>query len=139
MKTIYLSGASAELSLCESYRDRILQKGFVLTLDWMKKIREVGIADTALSVQDQRRIALADLQAVRRADIFWLLLPSKYRVTIGAWVELGTAWGQPGTTRVIISGPRHSIFDQIVTESLRFNEHEEAYSYLIQTYPTYRL
>jgi hypothetical protein len=88
MKTIYLSGASADLAMCEAYRDKLIAQGWTITLDWMKKFRNMGATDHSFSVREQQHIARADLSGVRSAQVFWLILPET-SLTIGAWVELG--------------------------------------------------
>jgi hypothetical protein len=127
MKTIYLSGASAELSLCETYRDQLIAEGWTLTLDWMKKIREVGIADQHLDTFSQRRVAYDDLCAAGKADVFWLILPNLHN-TIGAWVELGWVLALEDQPEIVISGSWRSIFDQTTTN--RFHTHNEAFDFI---------
>ena len=130
MQTIYLSGASAELSLCEQWRDELILSGFILTLDWMRKIRNIGIADTHLDAEEQRHIARMDLQGVQDSEIFWLILPETSH-TFGAWVELGYALGLQDRPSIVISGRWRSIFDQLADH--RFVTHEDAFTF-IQTF-----
>ena len=136
MQTIYLSGASSELTLCESYRDKLLEQGWTITRDWMQVIRDKGGADAILPVRDQRRLAIADLEAVREAQIFWLLLPTPPLRTIGAWVELGFALGlDPRHDKrpfIMISGTWCSIFYQLADE--RFDSHDKALSFVQKSF-----
>ena len=132
MQTIYLSGASSQLALCESYRNDLLEQGWTITRDWMQVIRDKGGADAVLPVRDQRHCACADLEAVREAQVFWLLLPTPPLRTTGAWVELGFALGlDPRHNKrpfIMISGAWCSIFDQLADE--RFSTHNEALAFI---------
>jgi hypothetical protein len=128
----YLSGASAELALCESYRDRLLWAGHKITLDWMARTRANSTADARLSVREQARIAQGDLWAADNAGIFWLLLPGAGVHTIGAWVEFGYVLGLEDAPIVIVSGPWNSIFDQLGQR--RFETHEEAFAHIREFY-----
>lgn len=128
MHSIYLSGASSELVLCESYRDKLVNDGWHIELDWMAKIRASGIGDTSLPVRGQQHVAQTDLWAVSRAECFWLVLPSAPSRTIGAWVELGYALALEDAPVIVISGQWNSIFDQLGEK--RFVTHDEAFAYI---------
>jgi hypothetical protein len=104
--------------------------GYEVTHRWPEQVRRIrheqGRQDHELSERELRQIALDDLDGVRRADVFWLLVPETS--SVGCWVELGWAYGLPlrMKPRILVSGPVYTPFvrlaDRIVdtdAEALR--------------------
>ncbi len=85
---IYIAGASAEPERVQRAMDASRKLGLEVTLDWLAAIRAAGAA-TPSDANVRRACALADLQAIDRADVVWLLAPEN--ASTGAWVELGYA------------------------------------------------
>lgn len=123
---IYLAGASAEVELCERYRDRLRAAGVEVAHDWMSGVRANHRRhDRALPDKERRRIAARNANAVASADVFWILVPQT--PTIGAWVELGIAFGS-ARPAIIVSGPWRSIFADLADQ---FSEHEHAFDHIV--------
>ena len=101
---LYVAGSSAktEALRVRTAMDLVLEHPRMrLTLDWQKNIERSGLpANVGLPYDHRIRVATEALDAVRRADIFWLLAPSV--VTRGGWVELGVALEQKKV--IVISG-----------------------------------
>lgn len=91
----------------------VIAAGCVITLDWLAEVEAAGVSDDGLNDCDRRRYARADLDAIDRADVVWLLAAPYGR---GSWVELGYALSRQ--KRVIVSGPeaRRSIFCALAIE-----------------------
>lgn len=101
---IYIAGASAEPERVQRAMDAARQLGYEVTLDWLAVIKAVGAANDGLSVGERQKYALADLGAIYRADVFWLLAPEN--ASTGAWVELGYAIAvEARLENVVVSGP----------------------------------
>lgn len=127
---VYLAGASAEVELCEWYRDRLLAAGVEIAHNWMASVRsDPERRDNEIPIKDRRRIAASCANAVAGADVFWLMVPQdpSVHVTIGAWVELGIAFGSARTS-IIVSGPWCTIFADL---SDRFTEHDHALDHIV--------
>lgn len=74
--------------------------GLTLAHDWAATIKQYGRNPKDVSIEQRRAWAVGDLEAVRKAEVFWLLLPRT--ASVGAWVELGAAYGSD--RRIIVSG-----------------------------------
>jgi hypothetical protein len=123
----YIASASAEFELCARYRDRLRVAGVEVTHDWMETVRANPFrSDRDLSRQDRIRIAAACANGVVSADVFWLLLPAN-RTTIGAWVELGIAYGS-ARPKIVVSGPWQTAFTDLADQ---FTEHEHAFDHVV--------
>lgn len=125
---VYIAGASAEVDLCERYRDRLHAHGIDVH-DWMSRVRtNPHRHDRAIPEAERRRIAAQNANAVAIADVFWLLVPET--PTIGAWVELGIAFGS-ARPAVLVSGPfaLRSIFADLADG---FTEHEHAFDHVVE-------
>jgi len=122
---IYLTGASKELELCESFRDRLRAAGHVITHDWMREIRCCPVSDHDLSHESRVQYALDDMRGVMAADITWILIPEN--TSAGCWVEMGIALGVGGC--VVVSGNwRKCIFADLAV--YRFTTHESALEWI---------
>lgn len=123
---VYIAGASAEVELCERYRDRLHANGIDVH-DWMSRVRaNPRRHDRAIPETERRRIAAQNANAVASADVFWLLIPET--TTIGAWVELGIAFGS-ARPAIIVSGPWRSIFADLADQ---FSSHEHAFDHVVE-------
>ena len=132
MKRVYLSGASAEIDLIESYRDRLHAEGFEVLDGWMlaiRKARAAGLADADLTRIECGRHAENDLYDVAKSDVYWLLVPDNQ--SKGAWVDLGFALGDAHHARsVVASGAFGSIFT-FHPRVLRYDDHEQAFAAIV--------
>jgi hypothetical protein len=109
---VYIAASSREADRVRRAQAMVQERGWTLTLDWLSEIEANlvrGVRDMELSLDEQRRHAQADLDAIRRADAVWLLAPAE--PTKGAWVELGYALAR--SRPVVVSGPTSSIFEQL--------------------------
>jgi len=81
---VYVATSYARRCIARAFMNALRERGFVITYDWTR--HEVAQLDT----EDGRaRIAIADLEGVRRADVFVALLPGGFRTH----AELGAALG----------------------------------------------
>lgn len=120
---LYLAASSREADRVRRAQLAIRERGWLLTLDWLTELESNlarGVRDADLSREDQRRHAQADLDAIREADVVWLLAPQE--PTKGAWTELGFALGigKP----VVVSGAASCIFLELA--ALRCDSDESA-------------
>jgi len=127
---VYVAGASAEAERVRLVMNMVQQHPYLkLAHDWLSIMQEVGKtkADHQLSLPERQEYAMADLEAVNEADVFWYLAP--HTPSAGAAFEFGAAWGiasqwsmsgvYVGHTRVIVaSGVRAdaSIFVSLADE-----------------------
>ena len=98
---VYVAGSSSERSRVHAAMDSVRDAGLELTLDWLAAIDRVGAAsptDPAVRADAAR----ADLDAIDRADVVWLLAPHPGSTSTGAWTELGYALAKG--KRVVVSG-----------------------------------
>lgn len=125
----YLSGASAEVALCQSWIRKLEAKGHECTHDWTASvIANTGKPDAELSDKERSDFAYADLHGVENADVFWLLVPPVGR-SAGAWVELGAALTCESMPKVVASGDiKRSIFTSVA--DVCFSTHEAAFDFL---------
>ncbi len=145
---VYIAGASAR-----PFRERTRKwmrkvcapsSSMTLTLDWLSIIEHVeaqgGGANEGLTDEERREYGEADWQAVRRADVVWVLAPENS--STGAWCELAFALAhnrfagqrrdpRDSRPRVLISGPasRRCIFAALAQE---FDTDEAAYAHLLE-------
>jgi hypothetical protein len=128
MTTIYVAGASAEAEMVSKYIETLERAGLAVTFDWTRPVlanRAKGICDRDMSPADRSRHAFVDLDAVSRAEFFWLVIPEK--TSHGCWIELGHALALRKI--VVVSGDHgRSIFTSL--SHLRFEKHEEALAWL---------
>lgn len=128
-KSIYVAGSSRERELVSAYQTALKAAGWWLAHDWVAQMNACHIPDVDLPIEAQRRYAEQDLAGVRRAQVFWLLVPST--PSIGAYVELGYALGldtrDHGGPRVVVSG-LPSLFTSLADE--RYATHAEAFAAL---------
>lgn len=128
MSTIYVAGASAEADFVSECIGRLMGAGMHITFDWtapVRAARAAGKADRDLVEHERARHAFTDLDAVHRAEFFWLVLPSN--ASHGCWVELGAALAHRKI--VVVSGDwRRSIFTALAHH--RFDTHEGAMAFL---------
>lgn len=110
---IYVAGAQREPERVRAAMTAAQGAGLVLTLDWLAEIEAQPAPEGVLEQHDRRRFAHADLDAIDRADVVWLLASVHAK---GAWVELGYALR--GQKTIVVSGPdaRRSIFCALAIE-----------------------
>lgn len=125
-RTIYLAGGSSEASLVASYIAKVVAAGFRVTLDWTIPVLANGGSDVGLSEADRCAHVMADMIAIRKASIFWLLMPE--RPSFGAGVELACATGSKGCVAVVSGNWRASIFTSLTDR--RFRHHDDALAWL---------
>jgi hypothetical protein len=92
VKTIYVAGASKEVDMVSGYMRKLEAGGYKISEDWTKSVianREANKPDTAMSLSEMTKFAVADRAGVLSADMFWLIIPTN--LSIGCWVELGMA------------------------------------------------
>ena len=126
---VYVAGASSELELVERYIYRLIKEDIVITHNWCSDIREsfrTTFQRPALYLAAQN-----DVNGVRAADIFWLIIPKKE--SRGCWVEYGIALvgSLVARQKTIISGvvgPK-DIF--LLMADQHFDEHEQAFEYIV--------
>jgi hypothetical protein len=130
---VYLSTASAELSLATGYMDRLEAAGHHVHR-WDRDVaaaRAAGMTDADLPVDVRDACALGDTEAIDEADIFWLLVPSM--PSVGAWIEFGFALGRYDGPRLVVSGDggRSIFFSPSVFELVTFDDHEAALRWIL--------
>lgn len=110
---IYVAGASKEPQRVRAAMDLIVALGGKLTLDWLQQIEEAGASNEALSEQDRHRCATEDFDAVRRAQVVWMLAST---LSQGAPTELGIALAD--AKLIVVSGPARvkNIFASLCVE-----------------------
>jgi nucleoside 2-deoxyribosyltransferase len=133
---IYLAGASANIAVCEYWMAQLRTRGHTITLDWTVPIREnaaAGRTDAALSVVEKRHYARADLDAIKSADMVWVLAPAG--PSTGAWVEMGYALALRPTSLapwLVVSGPHdRCIFASLASQT--FSDHAQAFDWICAT------
>lgn len=138
MTAIYLAGASKELSLCETLRDRLTAAGHRVTRNWMADVRaNAHRTDADISRDERRAFARADLDGVAACNVFWLVTPEGS--SLGSWVELGYALRRADESQfplepvIVVSGPWRSIFGDLADYS--FATHEEVLTFYGRALP----
>lgn len=147
---IYIATAypkAAELAI--PYVKRLETVGIGITCKWWEVAAKTcypplpRVPETELPLDEQKRIALNDLQGVRDADIVWLMSPGSagpregeymyagfapaYSGGTGCWFEMGYAFALGKT--VVYSGHPRTIFSSLVAK--QFAEHEGAFEYIV--------
>ena len=122
---VYVAGASAEKELCAGYMRRLRDEGIGVTFDWTGGT----VGDDALLTPRERAVAAAnDLEGVRNADWFWLIVPAKENPSRGCWFESGVAHGMD--VPMIASGDVScSIF---LSAFILRETHEEGFEFLVE-------
>lgn len=130
---VYIAGASAELDLIEFYRDRVVEVGHTISLDWAHEVRAHDGEGNPRDMPhyERNRIARTDLvEGVEQAQVLWLLVPEK--PSIGCWVELGYALGiecSVGRLTILISGDTSKSIFTAMADHL-FPLHADALAWL---------
>lgn len=102
---VYVAGSSAELPRAKEAIAACGARGWEVTLDWPALVeKHGGRANRGLSHDERSVAANLTLNAVCRADVFWLLVPSIDAPSRGCWVELGTALHVADVAMVVCSG-----------------------------------
>lgn len=86
---IYIAGASKEPERVRHAMQRAADLGYEITYDWLTAVEVEGAANEGLADVKRKHYARADLDAIRAANVVWLLAPEGG--STGAWVELGFA------------------------------------------------
>jgi len=106
---IYVAASSREVNRVRAAYAAVAASGWTLTHDWLTPLLanlDRGVRDTDLSRDDMVRYACADLDAIARADVLWVLAPRE--LTKGAWFETGYAYGIG--VPIVVSGGCPSLF-----------------------------
>jgi hypothetical protein len=129
-RRIYIAGAFAEKPLVKRYMRLVEGAGWAVVHDWTQF--DYGMPDRELPRDVARHHAAEDLEMVRKADVFWMLVPEGH--SKGSWVELGLAIElqhqrrvrfDDASPRIIVSGDvRASIFLEEADE--RYETHDAA-------------
>lgn len=119
---LYIAGGSRECELAAHYIAAMRVAGAEITLDWVREFRELGLA-TAPGWEQKH--AQMDLDAVRAADVVWLLVPEER--SDGASVEFGAALAL-GKYTVVSGDWRRSIFFHLA--DARYAAHDSALEHL---------
>lgn len=117
---IFVAAASKEAArVREAYRI-VRELGQELAIDWLTPIEamlERGLCEAHLSLAAQAEAATANLDALDRAELIWLLAPA--RQTKGAWVDLGYALHRERHANIplLVSGPgaRNCVYASLAT------------------------
>ena len=133
MLAVYLAGASKEVDELQGLVLQLRNHPRIEVHDrWMRDVirsREAGVADHAYPRNEQRAFARADLDDLRRADVFWLAVP-KEKGSVGAWVELGHALAQRHLHIVVSGDLDRSIFIHACERAKVFSAHELAVAHI---------
>lgn len=132
---VYVAGASREIEIAEKMILGVRTCGHLITLDWPQAIRESArrtgeLAANGPSIPHTSQVEAAKdcADAVRNADIFWLLVPKRGTETAGCWVEYGIAHAEQ-VKNIIVSGEyQKSIF--CAAAHARFDRHSSALDYI---------
>jgi len=123
---VYLAGGSSEVEVCEFWRDRLLARSIEIAHNWMASVRaNPERRDNEIPRRDRKRIAATCANLVASTDVFWLLIPRG--ATVGAWVELGIAFGS-ARPAIVVSGPWTTVFGDLADQ---FTEHEHAFQHIV--------
>lgn len=128
---IYIAASSAERERAERWIEHLRKvPGFFVTAHWLDiiKIEQDGIANPVdASREDREEWAQQNLSDIRRAGVFWLLIPVE--TSFGAAFEAGYAYGRG--LAVISSGStlerKKSVFTALGKE---FTDDRDAYAYI---------
>lgn len=127
--SVYIAGASKEIdALCDLAVSLNSHPRCDVLDDWMHAVQSAnaaGIADHEFTVAKQREFARRDLELVRAADVFWLVVP-KERGSVGAWIELGHALAHRHLHVVISGDLSRSIFVHVDPRARIFDKHDGA-------------
>lgn len=108
---VYVAASSSEKKRARWALDSVREAPqLTLSHHWLEHIEAVGSANRGISPEDAARYARMALGNVRRAFIFWLLIPQE--PTFGAGVELGafvTLRDRYPSRRIIASGPGRDV------------------------------
>jgi len=137
-KRIYIAGASANIELHERFNREVIEAGWTITCDWCAAVRAAGNVASPDDPQVRREAALADLEGVATADVFWLVQPEGSATSTGCWVELGYALALQalGMSRprgiygpIVVSGSsKKCIFADLA--DYRFQSHDDALDFI---------
>jgi hypothetical protein len=97
MIPIYICAASAEMDRAEAFAAACEAAGGSVTHRWWDAMRASDVPEEELLVGEQVRSALDDVGGVLRAEIVFVLVPSRGVRTRGLYVELGIAIGLRST------------------------------------------
>lgn len=146
-KRIYIAGASANIELHEHLNSEVVVAGWEITCDWCAAVRAAGGIASPDDPLVRREAALADLEGVATADVFWLVQPDPTSTSTGSWVEIGAAITRRdllrefarkgllnrsefpiGPTVVVSGASRKCIFADLC--DYRFQEHDDALDFI---------
>jgi hypothetical protein len=134
-RRIYIAGASANIELHERFNREVIAAGWTITCDWCAAVRAAGNVASPDDPAVRREAALADLEGVATADVFWLVQPNPTSTSTGSWVEIGFALGlrtkleRLGLPKIVVSGTsRKCIFADLA--DYRFQSHDDALEFI---------
>lgn len=143
-RRIYIAGASANIELHERFNREVIAAGWTITCDWCAAVRAAGNVASPSDPQVRREAALADLEGVATADVFWLVQPDETSTSTGSWVEIGAAITRrdllrefsrrgisvpsTGPTVVVSGSSRKCIFSDLA--DYRFHSHTDALDFI---------
>ena len=123
---VYVAGASNELSRARAAMEAINDTpGCQVAHDWVSIVERSTCAERDIPRPAAAELAGADLSAVVRCDLLWLLAPIV--ATKGAWAELGAAV-VTGRHMVVSGDCRQSIF--CACAHFEFTTDADALSYI---------
>jgi hypothetical protein len=90
---IYVAASSKEVARAQAAMRLVRELGGEVVGDWTPAVLTYGSSGEALSDAENERLSAEQLVHVARSDALVLLVPEVV-ATVGAWVELGVAWGR---------------------------------------------
>jgi hypothetical protein len=126
---VYIAGGSSErLTVCRPLIERAIEFGVDVTADWTRDPGwDLGRMPHA---EEFRESAERDLDAIRRADVVWLVVPAQK--SEGAAAEIGFALGLG--KRLVVSGEigARNIFALCASPGDTFDRHENALAHVVE-------
>lgn len=145
---LYIAGAWIEQhKRARPMVSRARAAGVEIVHDWTVPFDGIGVrSDALLPLEDRRRHATDDLEAVLTCDVLWLLAPET-KTSSGSWTELGAAlaakWLRLGLSLgwplVVVSGRKsdRSIFTSLADR--RFESDEDALTWVVAEHVAKRM
>jgi hypothetical protein len=123
---IYVASAFTNKAVVQHWQAKLREIGVAITHDWTTAEAPPGPGgELTMPLEEQQKHALADVQGVLAADLVWIIAPETGGC--GCWFEMGLAYGDVDggvPRRIVVSGPRRTIFTSLVGH---FTTHEEAF------------
>ena len=90
---VYVTTSFVNVAEARHWLAQLRAIGITISHDWTeegKSIQPPPRSETELPLETQRALAMADIEGIRTADVFWLLSPATGGV--GCWFESGAAF-----------------------------------------------